>query len=202
MAIQLPSIFFQRGRPQLNRAMSMSKFGGGALSFVEYADPYWTVDMETQPLPEVKLAGIEAWIASARGGFETIHFAPRHLTVPQAYIGDENNPIVNGTGTLAAKAGTNLTINNVMPGLILRAGDLIGLSMGDYNTLCRVIVGATAVSTSLSISVEPRIQSYFPVGATVVFRNPKLNTRIVPNSIMVGDGKFPTASFQLIGVPK
>ncbi|MBV2144403.1 hypothetical protein KUG47_12955 [Falsochrobactrum sp. TDYN1] len=202
MAIQLPSIFFQSGRPRLNRPMSVTKYGGRALSFVEYADAYWTVDMETQPLPENKLAAVEAWIASARGGFETIHFIPRHMSVPQAYIGNETNPIVNDNGILAAKSGTNLTVNSVSSGLVLTAGDLIGFSSGDYNTLGRVITGATAASTSVSITVEPPLPSHIPVGSTIVFRNPKLNTRIMPNSIFIGDGKFPSASFQLIEVPK
>ncbi len=202
MAIEMLSISFQRGRPQLNRPISVSKFGGRSLSFVEYADPYWTVDMETQPLDENQLAYVEAWLARTRGGFETIHFTPVHLRVPQAYVGDEGNPIVNDNGVLAAKNGSALTVNSVSPGLVLRAGDLIGFTIGDYNTICRVTVGATAVSTSVSISVQPPLPSYIVVGSTVVFRDPKMNTRIMPSSISVDDGVLPTASFQLIEVPK
>lgn len=202
MSLLLPTVKFQRGRPTLNRSMSVSRYGGRAISFVEYADPFWTVDMETQPMPETMLARVEAWLSQTRGGFQTIHFTPQHLAVPQAYIGDEGNPVISDSGVLASINGNVLGVNSVSPGLKLTAGDLIGFSIGDYNSLARVIANVTAASTAISVSIEPFLPSYITVGSTVVFKEPKLNTRIIPSSINVGTGMYPTASFQLIEVPK
>lgn len=202
MVLQLPSVIFQRGRPTLNRPMSVSRYGGKAISFVEYSDPFWTVDMETQPMPETMLARVESWLSQTRGGFQTIHFTPQHLAVPQAYIGDEGNPVISDSGVLASINGNVLGVNGVSPGLKLTDGDLIGFSIGDYNSLARVIANVTAASTAISVSIEPFLPSYITVGSTVVFKEPKLNTRIIPSSINVGTGMYPTASFQLVEVPK
>lgn len=202
MALQLPTVIFQRGRPSLNRPMSVSRFGERAIAFVEYSDPYWIIDMETQPMPETMLARFEAWLAQSRGGMETIHYVPPHLNVPQAYIGDTSNPVISDSGILSGINGNVLSVTGVSSGLKLMAGDLIGLSIADYNFIGRVVADVTAVGTSVSIAVEPFLPGYITIGATVTFKNPKLNTRILPSSINVGAGMYPTASFQLIEVPR
>ncbi len=80
-------------------------------------------------------------------------------------------------------------------------GDLISLTSAVYHSLHRVTANATAGAT-ITLPVEPPVPSYIANGATVRFKDPVLNTRIVPGSTEVEDGVMPTAKFQLIEVPR
>lgn len=197
-------IKLQTGRPQLQEPASVSRWGNRAISIFETDDKYWTVDVETQPLYDEDLAQVEAWLATARSGMETILFVPRgKQAYPRAYWSDRENAILDDTGTLTTVTnGKQLAIGSVTNGLIISAGDLISLATGDYRSLHRVTVGATASATAITLSVEPPVPSYIATGAVVRFKNPEMNARIVPGSKEVGDGDLPTAKFQLIEVPK
>lgn len=201
----LPSgIKIQTGRPQLQEPASVSRWGNRAISVFETDDKYWMVDVETQPLHDEELADVEAWLADARGGQETILYVPRgKQAYPRAYWSDRENAMLDNTGSLTTVTnGKQLAIGSVTNGLTISRGDLISLATGDYRSLHRVKTGATAASTALTLSVEPPVPSYIAAGAVVRFKNPEMNTRIVPGSKEVGDGDMPTAKFQLIEVPK
>lgn len=200
--ITLPVIHYQNGRPKLNEPVSMSRYGGRSISFMENGDKYWTVDIETQPLYDEELADFEAWLARARSGLETVLFSPfGKQALPRAYW--NNASVTLPVGSLnTVTNGRQLLIGGVTPGQIATAGDLISLSTGDYHSMHRVTVGATAVSTAFTLTVEPPVMSYIAMGAAVTFKNPKMNARVVPGSVNVADGVLPTVKFQLIEVPK
>ncbi|MCL6653475.1 hypothetical protein A6R70_14375 [Agrobacterium rubi] len=200
----LPGIKIQAGRPHLNIPMSVSRYGNRAISFVQSSDSFWTVDVETWPMDEAKLADFEAWLARTRGGMETVVFTPRHVgSVPRAYWSDPANPILDDTGDLVSVTnGKQINLNSITASLAITAGDLVSLKTGDFVSLHRVTTGAVAASTSMSLAVEPPVPSYIAAGATVIFKNPPLNTRLLPSSVEIGDGLFPTARFQLMEVPR
>lgn len=204
MSIILPKIGYQTGRPKLNDPVSMSRYGGRAISLIQSGDKYWTADVETKPLYDDELAEFEAWLALARNGLETIIYTPiGKQRLPRAYWDDPNSLVPAQAGALTSVSnGTQLLVNSVTAGLVLTAGDLLSLTTGAYHSLHRVTVGATAASTSIAVTVDPPVMSYIATGATVTFKDPKMNARVVPGSVDVGDGVAPTVKFQLIEVPK
>lgn len=205
MSMSLPTfIDYQTGRPRLNKPVSMSRYGERAISFMQNGDEWWTVDIETQPLYDENLASFEGWLAQAQNGLQTVVYsAVGKQSLPQAYWLTPNSPTPASNGILTSITGGKvLAIGGVMTGLTMVSGDLLSLSSGDYKSLHRVTLGATSTASTLKITVEPFVPSYIPTGATVRFKDPLLNTRIVPGSVSVGDGVMPTASFQLIEVPK
>lgn len=203
MAELLPTgLNYEATFPVLNRPVSMSQYGDRAVSFIENGDPYWTWTAKIKAMSNAHRQKLEAFIDRCRGGQVTVHYTPKHVCIPQAYWGDANNPAITGTATLAAINGNTLTFNGVASGLKLTEGDLVGFTIGDYNFIARVVADATAASTSMQVKIEPFLPSYITVGATVQFKSPVMNMRLMPRSFSVSDGFFPDASFQLIEVPK
>ncbi|WP_188825107.1 hypothetical protein [Brucella endophytica] len=187
----------------MNDQVSVSRYGEKAIAFVEYGDSFWTVDIETAPLYDADLAKVEAFISLVRRGHLTVVFNPLDKTVPQAYWDNPNSPIVSATGTMGAVTnGRTVVIQNVSPGLILMPGDRISFATGAYRQMVRITAGATAVSTQLTVTVDPPVMSFIVPGATVRFKNPEMNTRMIPGSYKLGDERYPTVSFQLIEVPQ
>lgn len=203
MAETLPeSLNYQASPLKLNRSVSTSRYGERAVSFIENGDPYWSWTASIISLSAADRKRLEAFSDRCRGGMVTVHYTPQDACIPQAYWGDANNSAITGTATLAAINGNTLTLSGVAIGLKLTDGDLLGLSIGDYNFIARVASDATAVSTSLQVKIEPFLPSYITVGSTVRFKNPVMNMRMMPNSLEIGNGFFPDASFQLVEVPK
>jgi hypothetical protein len=202
--IDLPaSIGFQPSYPQLTIPVSQTKYGGRTISTVEYADSYRTVDMETVPLTARQAVQLQSFIAAARGGAETIVYRPTHICIPQAYWGDPNNPHITGTASLGTvTGGYTVQLTSVVPRLILKPGDMFSLKSGDYRQMLQVVIGGVAASTTLTVKVDQPISSYVGAGAIVRFKRPEMNTRLVKDSFQMANGHFPTASFQLIEVPR
>ncbi len=203
MAELLPTgLRYEPTFPVLNRPVSMSQYGERAISAIENGDPFWTWTAKVKAMTNAHRQKLEAFIDRCRGGLVTIHYTPKHVCLPQAYWGDAGNPAINSTAFLAAINGNTLTLNSVAIGLKLTEGDLMGLSIGDYNFIARIVADVASASTSMQVKVEPFLPSYIGVGAAVRFKNPVMNMRLVPRSWEIGEGKFPDASFQLIEVPR
>ncbi|MDH7788874.1 hypothetical protein QBD01_004922 [Ochrobactrum sp. 19YEA23] len=203
MAETLPeSLNYQASPLKLNRSVSTSRYGERAVSFIENADPYWSWTASIISLSAADRKRLEAFSDRCRGGMVTVHYTPQDACIPQAYWGDANNSAITGTATLAAINGNTLTLSGVAIGLKLTDGDLVGFTVGDYNFIARIVADATAASTSVQVKIEPFLPSYITVGATVKFKNPVMNMRLMPNSLEIGNGFFPDASFQLVEVPK
>ncbi|WP_113476265.1 hypothetical protein [Brucella intermedia] len=203
MAELLPTgLRYQPTFPVLNRPVSVSQYGDRAISAIENGDPFWTWTAKVTDLTNAKRNLLEAFIDRCRGGQVTVHYTPKHVCIPQAYWGNPNHPAITGTGSLGAINGNTLTLNGVTVGLKLMSGDLVGFTIGDYNFIARIVADATAASTNMQVKIEPFLPSYITVGATVKFKNPVMNMRLMPKTWEIGEGKFPDASFQLIEVPR
>jgi hypothetical protein len=199
----ISTVRFLPSYPQLQRPVSISRYGNRAVSFMESGDTFWTVDMQTIPMRTDEALRLQAFVSSARNGMETIVYRPTHMCLPQAYWGKPDHPHIAGPGALGAVTnGTQVQINGVAAGLTLMAGDLISFRSGDYRQMAQVLVGATAASTSITVTIDQPVASYIAPGAVVRFRKPELNTRLVPGSFQMSQGPRPTAQFQLIEVPK
>jgi hypothetical protein len=172
------------------------------MSFVEYADAYWSIQMKTVPLSAAQRLLVEAFRDAARGGLTTVAYTPQHMCVPKAYWGDASNAALANAGNLVSITGNSLVINSVDNGLTLGPGDLISATTGGYNALFRVQTGGVAASNSITITVEPTVPAYITAGAVIAFKNPVANMRVLPGSFSIDDGLFPTASFTLVEIPK
>ncbi|UHS56829.1 hypothetical protein [Agrobacterium vaccinii] len=188
--------------PKLMRSTSVSRYGKRAISFMETSDPFWQVSMRVVALSNADRQKLEAFISRCRDGMVTVLYTPKHVCLPQAYWGNPTAPAILDTGVLSAIAGNQLTVSSVTNGLKLMEGDLIGFSQGDYNTIVRVVQDTTATGGAITIKAEPFLPSYITAGATVVFKNPVMNMRLVPDSYDCPDDFRPTATFTLIEVPK
>ncbi len=204
MVVSLPSVKFRRHRPELVDSVSVSRTGNRLVSVVEYADPFWRAEMQTVPLSYVELAAVEAFLAHVRNGERTVLYTPYHPRVPQAYWGSPSSAVLDNTGVVTAITdGFAVAFNSVDNGLVLTAGDLIGLEKDDYRSLHRVVTGGTASANALSVVVEPFVPGYITTGAVVRLKDPQLNCRVVPGSSRISEDVInPTASFTLIEVPK
>lgn len=199
----ISTIKFLPSYPQLKRFVSSSRYGGRAISFVDYADPIRIVDLETVPLFPADIMRLQAWIAAAREGIETIVYRPTTICIPQAYWGDADNTHIIGTAARGTVTnGLTVQLTGVVPGLMLQGGDLVSFTSGTYRQMSQIVTGATAVSTQMSVTVDQPIAAYIAAGSLVRFKHPELNTRIVPGSFQMSKGFNPTASFQLVEVPR
>jgi hypothetical protein len=201
--IDLPVVPYVKGLPQIVRSTSVGRSGLRAMAFVEFADPFWRVEIETGPLVSDKAATVQAFLDEAGAGTKTVLFAPKYLKVPQAYVGDEANAALSNMGSLVSVTdGFTIAVGSVTNGLDLRRGDLISLKSGDYRSLHRVMVGAVASAGAISLTVEPAIPAYIVPGAEVRFRDLEINMRMLPGSGAMPDDYLPAASFTLVEVPK
>lgn len=203
MAIDLPAVRFLAAYPALVRSVSTSRTGNRAISFVEYADPFWQIDMATTPLSASERLLVETFRDQAEGGRVTVTYTPKHQCIPKAYWGDADNAALTNTGVITGFTNRRtFTFNSVDNGLTLLPGDLIGLEQDGYRTLARIATGGVASGNALTVTVEPLVPGYIGIGATVVFRQPKLNTRVLPGSFSMANDNRPSASFTLVEVPK
>lgn len=204
VALPVLSKPWDRAYPQLVDNVSVSRQGDRGISFVESDDPYWVITMRTMPLSNADRHILEAFVSDTKRGMNTVLFVPPIDCIPRAYWGDSNNVALNNPGSLVSiTSGNILNFNSVDTGLQLMKGDLIGLTTGDYKLIVRCLQDATAVANAItSLKVDPPIPSYITVGAVVTFKNPVMNTRLLPNSFSMPDENWPVATFQLQEVPR
>lgn len=204
MAEVMPNIRWGFFYPELIDSVSVSRTGNRAISFVEYADPFWQVQPQTQRLSATERNLLEAFIGRCKRGMVTIHYTPKHQCILRAYWGDPNNAALTNTGVVTAIAnGNQISFNSVATALQIKQGDLIGLTVGDYNLIVRALADQTAVAGVITaLPVEPPIPTYITVGAVVKFKDPVMNMRLLPNSYEAPDENKPVARFTLVEVPK
>ncbi|MBX8827268.1 hypothetical protein [Ochrobactrum sp. SFR4] len=200
--ITLPEVGFKASRPLLVEQVSASKSGERLISFIEYGDPYWVIDITTDPLKAAPLLAVEIFARLARGGLRTILYSP--VCLPQTYWGQPDHIALSKTGILQNITDQQLlNMSGVYAGLVIMAGDYISLTTADYHSLHQVVTGGVATSGgSLSLRVWPPVMSYITVGAVVTFKNPKMNTRLVPNSFSLSPDNLPVATWRLTEVPR
>lgn len=200
MAINLPNVRFQASYPQVVDSVSASRAGNRLVAMVEYADPFWQIDMRTKPLRAGERLEVEAFRDACRGGLNTVVYTPTHQCLPRAHWGDPDAAVL-ANGTLTSKSGFGAVLA-VTTGLTLSAGDLVSMTTGDYNWMARVMTGGTAAEGALSVTLNMAVPSYIATGATVRVKNPRMNARMLPGSFSMPDDLFPVASFTLVEVPK
>lgn len=202
--MSLPSVGYQRGMPRLVRSVSQSRAGNRAISTVEFADPFWQVEMETAPLywpDKMILRAFEAEYGNSMRSL--VYTVPAGIAVPQAYWDTPSDPVPADDGVLVSVSnGFTVAINSVTNGLDLRRGDLFSFTQSGFRSMHMVKVGAVASGNSISLSVEPAVPGYIGPGAVAKFVNPELNVRLQTGSMQINDDFVSPVSFTLFEVPK
>lgn len=200
--VAFPDVDYAKGLPKLVRSTSVSRSGKRAIVFVEFADPYWQIDVETAPLERNLIPGVQAFLEETGSGLQSVLFAPSYFDVPQAYLADPANAALADNGNLVSgSGGTTLAINGVTSGLDIRRGDMISLISGAYRSLHRIMAGAVASGGAFTLVVEPFVPTYIAAGAVVKFKDLELNTRVVPGSENMTEDFKPVATFTLVETP-
>lgn len=203
MSVALPAVGYEGGLPALVRSVSQSRVGNRSIAMVEYADPFWRMDMVTEPLDFTQQAAVRAFLDEAGAGMKTVDYAPVFLPLPEAYRTDRSNAALADDGNLVSiTGGSSLSIDGVTDGLVLQRGDMLSLAYDGFKSLHRILTGGTAAAGAIAITVEPFVPGYIAAGAVVKFKNLSLNTRLLPGSAKIGDQFRDRASFTLIEVPK
>lgn len=200
MPVNLPAAPFRPAYPKVVDSVSTSRAGNRVVAMVEYADPFWQIDMSTDPLLAGERLLVEAFRDDCRGGLVTIIYTPTHQCLPQAHWGDPDAAVL-ANGTLTSKSGFAAVLA-VTSGLTLSRGDLISLTTGDFNWMARITAGGTAAGGELAVTLNMAVPSYIETGAVVRVREPRMNARMLPGSFSMPDELFPVASFTLVEVPK
>jgi hypothetical protein len=198
----LPSIRFGWCRFELKDPVKASPSGAGLINYTRIGDPAWTIRFTTVPLRESELATLSAWVVSLRQGLKSALVQQNVTCRPLAHSDPANAAPAQTAGTLASVTNGNvLAVTGVASGLVLGAGDLVGLERSGKYGLCRV-TDVSGTGTTRTITVEPPPRSYVAqAGTTVRFENPKLVMRLAPDSWSLADGYMPVASFQMVESP-
>lgn len=202
----LPALQYLSFDFTLQRYISQSESGGGLINTVEYADPRWTVDIETRGysnnwqknddgLPS--LDEIKAVWASLRGGMRSL--LVRHPVYICPRLNKDNPEIAKTVGRLAkVENGNIITVTGVNASLRLSSGDYLTFQYNDFRALGRAI-SAEFNPTGYLIEIEPKLPKYITIGANVYFDRMELIMRPMNDSFSISSG-YPqrTAKFQLM----
>lgn len=190
----------------LQRYVSQSESGNGLINNVEYADPRWSVDIETrgyvdnwQPnddgLPSID--EIKALWVSWRSGIRSVLVRHPRYCCPRL---NKNNPEVAKTvGRLTnIENGNIVTVTGANANLWLSPGDYISFRSGEFRALGQVI-STSHNSNDERIEIEPKLPSYIQLGSDVYFDRIELIMRPMNSSFSVSSG-YPqrTVKFQLM----
>lgn len=194
----LPDVGYTQADLVLDQGTVAAPAGRRKINFTQINDPTWRVTLSTRPLQYSEFAAVEAWWLSLRGGLRTVLFRNPHVCWPKAH-GQDQAP-ANDAGNLVSVSGGNvLSVNSVDAGLVLQAGDFIGLERAGRYYLGR-ISEASGSGTTRTLTVEPPpFATVAQAGSVVRFAKPALVMRPVPDSWQAGrSGSRYTATFQLV----
>lgn len=206
MAITFPrelpaDIGFRPARFVLEENVAASP-SNGMVSYTQFADPVWRIDFTSVPLSDAELAALDAWWKSLRGGLRAAVVTQNVTCRPLAHAAEANAAPAQDTGILNSITNGNvLAIGSVSAGLVLAAGDLLGLEKAGKRSLCR-ITDVSGAGTSRTVTVEPPPRGYTDAGSLVRFERPMLVMRPVPKSWSVTGDFDPVASFSFVESPQ
>lgn len=179
----------------LVRDQSVNRRRGRVTQVIDRSDPYWSLDLATGNLSPERVAEMEAWVASLRGGLnDMIYRDPRHVT-PRTYAGSfagltrQGGGAFDGTAAVDAIAPASVTLSTLPSTFALKAGDRIGLVEDGAYALHIVLEDATAVDGEVTLAVDPFIRTgVFSTAATANFLRPAV--RMVLTQFEPPDGRL------------
>lgn len=194
---ELPDVGYVTADFLLRDSVKASPSGARLINYTQVEDPVWEASLTTRPLVYSDYAAVEAWWLSLREGLRTVLFRHPFVCYPAAH--GQNQVPADDAGVLDSVTGGNvLAVSGVDAGLVLAAGDRIGLEKSSRYYIGR-ITEVSGSDTTRTIAVEPPpFDAVAQNGAVVRFAKPALVMRPVPGSFQAPrSGRFYTVSFQL-----
>ncbi|SEG59175.1 hypothetical protein [Bosea lathyri] len=172
----------------LARSVATAKLPTG-LQVIETGTPVWRAGIEVRPEREYGRRRAVAFVEALMGAGTALIYTPAQCW-PAAHPGGQ---IVSGTFadtlTVASLTATTIVAGAPNANLRLRVGDLIGLEQANRYGLFRVMADAQPQGLSLTLSVLPRIPSFFTGGATLRLHQPVCEMILDPSDEPdTGDG--------------
>jgi len=194
---ELPAVDYVTADFLLRDPVKASPSGERLINYTQTEDPVWEASLVTKPLVYSEYAAVESWWLSLRGGLRTVMFHHPHVCYPAAH-GNNQAPADDPGNLVSVTDGNVLSINGVDAGLVLEAGDRVGLERSGKFYVGRV-TEAAGTGTTRTVSVEPPpFDTVAQANAVVRFARPGLVMRPVPGSFQAPrSGRFFTVSFQL-----
>lgn len=158
---------------------STSITGGAVPNVAELGPSMWRGEWSTDVLTREQFGLWVAWLHTLRGGLRTFKGRPALWKWPQAYSRGFagltfGGPPFTGSGVLGT-IGVNrdiITIGNLPTSFVLKDGDYLSIPVGTKQHLHRVVEGATAVGSNVTVGVEPIIRPGVVSGIAVLLAAP------------------------------
>lgn len=149
----------------------------------EWADPFWTCSITTEPKFEDPMLRLQTWFDSLRGGQKSFlahdGARPFPLRYPAGFDGlmrGARRVVFDGTAVVTALSAYRLNLALLPADFQLSEGDYIGISEGSSRHLHRVTEAVTGEGHGIvAVSVEPFvITNLFTKAAIVNFARPSI----------------------------
>jgi hypothetical protein len=191
-ALMIMPIWASQQEFEIQRVDYLAPESGGRLGGVTAGFPLWKT---TITLGMMNLDQSDAWrafVAAQRGsqrrfiGFDTLRRNPR--AHPDGLPGGFSGACSGWSQTIDANGYAVLTLTGLPGGLTLLAGDYIDFRWSTYQrTMVRALESGTASSGSLSLSIEPPVNTQVVPGTAVAhLDNPACLMKLVSSETSLG----------------
>lgn len=183
--------------------------GGGALS-VDYAPARWSTSLRTPShLDRDRVDPVRAFIDRLKGGVERVYMGdwlrkyPRTYPTGFAALTRAGGGSFDGTADVTSLTASTIALATLPASFALKAGDMIGLVEGDYRSLHRIVVDATANGSGIAtVTVEPAVSTtIFTASAVANFSSPVCIMALTEEVEPDRDWQMETAGCTLVQVP-
>lgn len=153
---------------------------GGRVGGVTAGEPLWRAVYTIGRVGARKSDELRAWKLRMRGSQRRFYGRDLARPFPLAHIngfsGGFTGAASSWSETINGDTESRLTLNGVQSGMVLSQGDYVDFrwttSSEARRALVRVVVGATASGTTITVTVEPPVPTLVPVGAVAHLDNP------------------------------
>ena len=135
------------------RDQSINRRRGRPMQVIDKSDPYWSLDLTTGNCTADRVAEMEAWVASLRGGLnDMLYRDPRHVT-PRTYGGTfdgltrHGGGAFDGTADVDSIAPATVTVSDLPSTFALKAGDRRIREYQNGNVQVQVRPGHAGIAT-------------------------------------------------------
>lgn len=172
--LSLPSIGYRACEFTLVRQVAGARLRSGAAQRIGRGAAYWRATYRTIPLDRDRYDDLMAFIetlASGINGFLAYDIGRRYpRTYPNGFAGllrPDGTTAFDGTANLAAITSSTISIANLPPNFVFRAGDWLGLTQTGSYALHRFQEDRTADAAGALINVylsPPPLSTVFTTG--------------------------------------
>lgn len=155
---------------------------GGRVGGVQAGEPLWMASWSIGRIGAAKSDELRAWLARMRGSQRRFYGRDLARPFPKAHIdgfagmGGFTGTASSWSETINGDGESRVTLNGVPASLVLSYGDYIDFRWTTASearrALVRVVVGAAAIGSSITVTSEPPVPTLVPGAAVAHLDNP------------------------------